>query len=133
MERKLTKALPFVERLPSGNSYILIWYALQVAKKEQVRVRRGGQEARYHVFLFGIKVNNADAAALLLFVLVGVGALYVAVGGHHQHLLVVGHQIFDIDNAGGALDYFGCALVAVLFGNGLNFLFYNTEHLFVRI
>ena len=52
------------------------------------------------------RIDAVDRAVMAGIDDIGIGALYVAVCGHYQHLLVVGHEIFNIYDAGSAfIDY----------------------------
>jgi hypothetical protein len=80
-------------------------------------VRRGREEGRDKVLFFGVEVDHANAAALLLAELVGVGALNIAALRSRRAPALRRHQVLDIDDACGALHHLGCAVVAILFGN----------------
>ncbi len=103
----------------------------RVGKEEKVAVGGCREEGRYKVLLLGVEVDNAHAAALLLAVLRGVRALDIAARGQDQDLLIVGDQVLDVYDAGGALHYLGGAVVGKALGEVGNLGLNEREHLLV--
>ena len=104
----------------------------KVGKEQEVAVTRGGKEAGDKVFLFRVEVDNPHTSPLLMFILLWVGALYIAACSQDHHLLLVGHQVLYINNSCSAFNYFCRAVVAILLNHILDLAFNNGHHFFVR-